>query len=174
MDEDKIQPQTTLSPKKTVPQAKPTVESLCMSHPQCDAQAMKCICNPKGMLIRKILDRNDDKEADEQAEYLYNQEFFLTFVNVDTNMDGKLDVRHEYGYYEANRPSFWEVTDVSSAKEDRKNSRVTYLYNDQKDLIAEEYDVALDGRIDKECTYSPPCPPPIPNHRCQPQCIIRE
>jgi hypothetical protein len=142
----------------------------CPDHPRCAKLALECLCDAKGELVSQTLDRDRDGKGDEKARFQYNQEGFLTFVIVDEGMDGTDDLRHEYGYRGEGIPLFWEITKAPNSANTKPESRLSYIYDEAGSLISESLDLGLDGKIDRGCTYDPPCAPPIPNPSCKPAC----
>jgi YD repeat-containing protein len=138
----------------------------CMRHVKCTGQSVSCRCDTDGRLLRRVLDIDGDGRGDEVARFAYDRGGRMLAAIVDEGMDGTEEARHLYSYNEQGHPTRWDVLRKSAAG----SKQVRYVYNEQSLLVAEQTDVGRDGKVDRECTYDPPCPPPIPNPACKPVC----
>ncbi|MCK9460997.1 MAG: hypothetical protein M0R80_15285 [Proteobacteria bacterium] len=145
-------------------------ETPCPDHPMCAGISAQCACGPDGVLLTRTLDRDGDGKPDEKAVYTNDREGRPTQVIVDEGMDGSADSQHSYEYNAHGDPVAWRIDRLSKASAEARNQTIVYVYDDQGNLVREETDLDIDEKIDSTCTYSPPCPPPIPNSRCKPIC----
>ena len=142
----------------------------CPNHPMCAGMTAECVCGPDGSLLTRTLDRDRDGKPDEKAEYSNDAEGRVVQVIVDEGMDGTPDSQHSYTYNDQGNPLVWQINRLSKAMTNVKDQLLTYEYDVQGNLTQEKVDIGIDKSIDSTCTYSPPCPPPIPNASCRPVC----
>jgi hypothetical protein len=142
----------------------------CPEHRSCVAKASDCVCDSRGRLVSRSIDKNGDEKPDEKATYKHDQEGRPVEVLVDEGIDGVDDKLHAYEYDSRGSPLVWKVIGLPGGNAADEKSSVTYGYDESGKLIAEELDVGLDGAVDKQCKYDPPCPPPIPNPSCKRTC----
>jgi len=134
----------------------------------CPANAIKCECSGRGDLLAVETDDNGDDAADLIVRLIRDERGLVTGVEIDDGADGSIDEVHTFLYdsqgnllqHEVRTPAGGEAAGV----------RVTYLYDEAGLLTTTRYDDKLDGEIDTTCTYEPPCPPPLPNAACVPDC----
>lgn len=145
-------------------------ETPCPGHPMCVGKPAQCVCGLDGVLLSRTLDRDEDGKPDEKAVYTNDSEGRAVQVIVDVGIDGTPDSQHSYTYNGHGNPLVWRIARLSKASADAKEQELTYVYDEQDNLKQEELDIGIDGSIDSTCTYSPPCPPPIPNTSCKSIC----
>lgn len=138
----------------------------CVRHPKCIGRTVVCRCDVYGNLLLRVFDLDGDGQSDEAARFAYDRDGKMTAAIVDEGVDGTEDVRHLYAYDERGLPTMWDVFRKSKAE----SRQIHYVYNKEGQLISEELDQGRNGKVDRKCTYDPPCPPPIPNPACKPVC----
>jgi hypothetical protein len=142
----------------------------CPLHPMCVGLSAECVCGPDQSLLTRTLDRDGDGKPDEKAVYTTDTEGRIVQVIVDEGMDGTSDSQHSYTYDDRGNPLVWQIDRLSKTPADAKDQQLVYVYDEQGNLTQEKLDLDIDGTVDSTCTYSPPCPPPIPNASCRPVC----
>jgi len=145
-------------------------EAPCPNHPMCAGISAECLCGPDRSLLTRTLDRDGDGKPDEKAVYTNDAEGRAMQVVVDEGMDGSADSQHSYEYDHRGNPAAWQINRLTKAADGAQDQRLAYVYDSQGNLTQEKLDLGVDGSIDSTCTYSPPCPPPIPNASCKPVC----
>ena len=137
----------------------------CVRHPKCTGRTVVCRCDAYGNLLQRVFDLDGDGQGDEEARFAYDREGKMLAAIVDEGVDGSEDVRHLYAYNEQGLPTVWDIF----RKPEAESRQVRYVYAEGQ-LVSEELDQGRDGKVDRRCTYDPPCPPPIPNPACKPVC----
>ncbi len=161
--------------EEPVPETRPPVDrqtlmdqrKACPRHDQCPQNAVKCTCNGLGWIMTKEIDRDDDGRADERIDLSRDHLGRLIETTVDKGMDGSTDAVHTNSYdQQGNLVALYTKYPAGQSP----NVRVKCAYDRQGNLLRMEFDEGIDGKLDKVCTFDPPCPPPIPNPKCRKTC----
>jgi len=170
-DEEVPEPQDVEQPKQAEPAPQKKLEPApCPQHRQCGPKAVECICAPNGRLMSRTLDKDGDGKPDEKAAYRHDEHGRPLAVVIDEGMDGTEDKRHSYTYDDRGNPLTWDVVGLPGGNAPDDKSRLSYRYDQEGNLVAEELDLGIDEKVDKRCKYDPPCPAPIPNPTCKRVC----
>jgi YD repeat-containing protein len=140
----------------------------CPDHLLCPADAIECECSGRGQLLALETDRDRDGAADFTVRLTRDERGLVQAIEIDEGADGTADEVHSYSYESRGNPLQHEVRRPAGG--DGAGVRVTYLYDGNAQLTAMRVDEELDGKLDFTCTYEPPCPPPLPNATCAPDC----
>jgi YD repeat-containing protein len=135
----------------------------------CVGKSAKCFCGPDGNLLTRFLYDDKTGKPVEKAVYENDDKGRPVQVVVDEGMDGSGDTQHSYKYNDRGDPLSWQINRLTKV-EGQKDQVVTYVYNAEGNLTQVKADIDINGSVDSTCTYSPPCPPPIPNASCKPVC----
>lgn len=140
----------------------------CPYHLLCPANAVKCECSRRGQLLALETDGNGDGVADLTVRLARDERGLVEAIEIDQGSDGTAEEIHSYLYESRGNPLQHEVRRPAGG--DGAGVRVTYLYDGNAQLTTMRVDEKLDGKFDFTCTYEPPCPPPLPNASCTPDC----
>ena len=149
---------------------------------ECGPRTTRCLCNEAGLVVFEESDSNGDENVDTQTHFAYCAEGHLLEREIDRGLDGNVDERHTWVHvdgnlqaYEVDRDGdgivdsrtsyftapdgvvFWEDSDVDG--DGIAEERTTFVY-DGDNRVGRVVDVGVDGTIEQECEYDPPCPPP--------------
>ncbi len=160
----------------------------CPDTTECGARVVRCLCDNAGHIVLEDTDRNGDGRSDTRIHLSYSSEGNLVLREVDRGVDGSIEERHLWEYedgvlqtYEIDRDGDCQVDSRTSyyTDEDRHilwedndtdadgviEERIMFAY-DGEDRVGRVVDVDADGRIERECDYDPPCPPPYSWEEC--------
>ena len=170
------------------PHAPMTHGAPCADNIECGPRTTRCLCDDAGNVVLEETDRNGDGNADTRTHLTYSAEGDLVLKEVDRGLDDIVDERHRWEYEDGNLQAYeidrdadcvidsrtsyftdetgvilWEENDADG--DGTAEERITFAY-DGGNRVGRLVDIGVNGTIERECQYDPPCPPPYAWEDC--------